>query len=63
VYVSENCYGPVGRWSERPGWEQLGQAATGMSYREGQSATGGVPRPAPVESMITALGTWPRTER
>ena len=21
VCVSENCYGPVGPWSERPGWE------------------------------------------
>ena len=23
VYFSENCYGHVGPWSERPGWEQL----------------------------------------
>lgn len=37
VYVSENCYGPVGPWSERPGWEQLAQAATGMSYAEGKA--------------------------
>ncbi len=47
VYVSENCYGPVGPWAERPGWEQLGQAATGMSFREGLSAPGGTPRLAP----------------
>jgi crotonobetainyl-CoA:carnitine CoA-transferase CaiB-like acyl-CoA transferase len=47
VYVSENCYGHVGPWSERPGWEQLGQAATGMTYREGQSAADGIPRLAP----------------
>ncbi|HEX2850611.1 MAG TPA: CoA transferase [Acidimicrobiales bacterium] len=47
VYVSENCYGHVGPWAERPGWEQLGQAATGMSYREGRSAPDGVPRLAP----------------
>ena len=46
VYVSENCYGHVGPWAERPGWEQLGQAATGMSYREGQAGDGG-PRLAP----------------
>jgi crotonobetainyl-CoA:carnitine CoA-transferase CaiB-like acyl-CoA transferase len=46
VYVSENCYGHVGPWAERPGWEQLGQAATGMSFREGQ-ATGDAPRLAP----------------
>jgi crotonobetainyl-CoA:carnitine CoA-transferase CaiB-like acyl-CoA transferase len=47
VYVSENCYGHQGPWSERPGWEQLGQAATGMTFREGQSAPDGVPRLAP----------------
>jgi len=46
VCVSENCYGHVGPWRERPGWEQLGQAATGMSYREG-TASSGVPRLAP----------------
>lgn len=45
VYVSENCYGPVGPWAERPGWEQLGQAATGMSHREGLED--GAPRLAP----------------
>ncbi len=47
IYVSENCYGHVGPWSERPGWEQLGQAATGMSYREGTASPSGVPRLAP----------------
>ncbi|HEX5267837.1 MAG TPA: CoA transferase [Acidimicrobiales bacterium] len=47
VYVSENCYGLTGPWAERPGWEQLGQAATGMSFREGRSAPDGIPRLAP----------------
>ena len=47
VYVSENCYGPLGPWAERPGWEQLGQAATGMSLREGQARPDGTPRLAP----------------
>jgi hypothetical protein len=47
VCVSENCYGHVGPWSERPGWEQLGQAATGMSLREGTASSAGVPRLAP----------------
>jgi crotonobetainyl-CoA:carnitine CoA-transferase CaiB-like acyl-CoA transferase len=47
VYVSENCYGHVGPWSERPGWEQLAQAATGMSHREGEATPGGVPQLAP----------------
>jgi hypothetical protein len=47
VCVSENCYGPVGPWSERPGWEQLAQAATGMSLREGTASSSGLPRLAP----------------
>lgn len=47
VYVSENCCGHLGPWSQRPGWGQLGQAATGMAYREGLSAPDGVPRLAP----------------
>lgn len=45
VHVSLNCYGHVGPWAQRPGWEQLAQAATGMSMREG--ADTGVPRLAP----------------
>ena len=63
VYVSENCYGPTGPWAERPGWEQLGQAATGMSFREGQSAPDGVPRLAPAAvndystGFLAAYGT------
>jgi hypothetical protein len=48
VCVSENCYGHIGPWRERPGWEQLGQAATGMTYREGTASPSGVPRRAPV---------------
>ena len=47
IFVSENCYGPIGPWAERPGWEQLAQAATGMSHREGLEAADGVPRLAP----------------
>lgn len=46
VYVSENCYGHDGPWATRPGWEQLAQAATGMSHREGEAA-GTPPRLAP----------------
>jgi crotonobetainyl-CoA:carnitine CoA-transferase CaiB-like acyl-CoA transferase len=35
VYVSVNCYGPVGPWRDRPGWEQLGQSATGLAMGQG----------------------------
>ena len=32
VYVDENCYGPNGPFAERPGWQQIGDAASGYSY-------------------------------
>jgi crotonobetainyl-CoA:carnitine CoA-transferase CaiB-like acyl-CoA transferase len=35
IYVSINCYGPVGPWVGRPGWEQLGQTATGLAVGQG----------------------------
>ena len=33
VYASINAYGHEGPWEERPGWEQLAQAAAGMQAR------------------------------
>lgn len=56
VYVSENCYGPVGPWAGRPGWEQLAQAATGMSHREGLAAPDGAPRLAPAAANDYTTG-------
>jgi hypothetical protein len=35
VHVSVNCYGPVGPWRERPGWEQLAQSACGLAIGHG----------------------------
>lgn len=35
IYVSINCYGPVGPWRDRPDWEQLGQSATGLAIGQG----------------------------
>ncbi|KAF2754552.1 CoA-transferase family III [Pseudovirgaria hyperparasitica] len=32
VYVDENCYGPDGYYAERPGWQQVADAAAGSSY-------------------------------
>ena len=30
VYVTINCYGDVGPWRQRPGWEQMAQSVTGL---------------------------------
>ncbi|MCZ6708606.1 MAG: CoA transferase [Chloroflexi bacterium] len=38
VYASLNAYGHDGPWADRPGWEQLAQAATGMQERFGGEA-------------------------
>jgi crotonobetainyl-CoA:carnitine CoA-transferase CaiB-like acyl-CoA transferase len=35
VHVSENAYGHDGPWQRRPGWEQLAQAATGVTFIHG----------------------------
>jgi crotonobetainyl-CoA:carnitine CoA-transferase CaiB-like acyl-CoA transferase len=38
VYVSVSCYGDVGPWRERSGWEQLAQTATGLACEQGSPA-------------------------
>ena len=35
IYASLNAYGYDGPWSDRPGWEQLAQAASGIQVRQG----------------------------
>ncbi|KAL4728111.1 hypothetical protein ACLX1H_004846 [Fusarium chlamydosporum] len=37
VHVSENCYGPDGYYAERPGWQQIADAASGSAYVTGKS--------------------------
>ncbi|KAF1959176.1 CoA-transferase family III [Byssothecium circinans] len=37
VHVSENCYGPDGYYSERPGWQQIADAAAGSAYVTGRA--------------------------
>jgi crotonobetainyl-CoA:carnitine CoA-transferase CaiB-like acyl-CoA transferase len=43
IHVSINCYGWSGPWVERPGWELMGQTATGLAIGHGGAAT-----PAPL---------------
>jgi hypothetical protein len=59
VYVEENCYGPDGPYHERPGWQQIGDAASGSSYVMGRSlgfkdGTSVLP-PLPISDMSTGL--------
>ncbi len=51
VYVSENTYGQEGPWRDRPGWEQLAQATTGVAAAHG----GGRPAllPAAMADYVT----------
>ncbi|RAL02812.1 CoA-transferase family III [Aspergillus ibericus CBS 121593] len=59
VYIDENCYGPDGPFAERPGWQQIGDAASGSSYVMGRSQGyedgKSVLPPLPVSDMITGL--------
>ncbi|KAJ3814356.1 CoA-transferase family III domain-containing protein [Lentinula lateritia] len=37
VYVKESCYGDGGEWSDRPGWQQIADSVTGVSWANGQA--------------------------
>jgi crotonobetainyl-CoA:carnitine CoA-transferase CaiB-like acyl-CoA transferase len=60
IYVSINCYGHVGPWVGRPGWEQLAQTVTGLVTAQG---TPDQPERMPVAACdyttgyLAALGT------
>jgi crotonobetainyl-CoA:carnitine CoA-transferase CaiB-like acyl-CoA transferase len=59
VYVSINCYGHVGPWAARPGWEQLAQTVTGISAEQGGEVPELIPA-APTDyttGYLAALGT------
>jgi hypothetical protein len=61
VYVDENCYGPDGCYAERPGWQQVADAATGSSYVMAQSfgcpPGQGVLPSLPISDMSTGILT------
>lgn len=37
VYVTENCFGHVGPWSSRPGWQQIADCVTGVAWEQGRA--------------------------
>lgn len=59
IYIDENCYGPNGPFHERPGWQQIGDAASGSSYVMGRSQGyeegKSVLPPLPISDMVTGL--------
>ena len=66
VYVSVSCYGGHGPWAHRGGWEQHGQAATGISSDQSglvlnsQVMLLGSPRgdrPEPIPGVFTDFAT------
>ncbi|KAL4807208.1 CoA-transferase family III [Aspergillus unguis] len=59
IYVEENAYGPDGPFYDRPGWQQIGDAASGASFVTGRSlgytdGTSVLP-PLPISDMTTGL--------
>jgi len=55
VYASLNAYGYDGPWSERPGWEQLAQATSGMQVRRGGRDGAPMLMPYPVNDYGTGM--------
>lgn len=37
VYVAENCFGHVGPWAHRPGWQQIADCVSGVAWAQGQA--------------------------
>jgi CoA-transferase family III len=35
VYVAEDCFGHVGEWANRPGWQQIADCVTGIAWEQG----------------------------
>lgn len=35
VYVAEDCFGHVGPWAGRPGWQQIADCVTGVAWEQG----------------------------
>ncbi len=66
IAVTINCYGDVGPWKTRPGWEQLAQSVTGIADAEGDP---GRPRLIPAAAAdyttgyLAALGTMAALRR
>lgn len=54
TYVSVSCYGHEGPWAHRRGWEQLAQAATGLSHEQGVFNTRGDKKKEPLPALIPA---------
>ena len=55
IYASMNCYGYDGPWSERPGWEQLAQATSGIQVRHGGRDGAPMLLPYPANDYGTGL--------
>ncbi len=55
IYASLNAYGYGGPWSERPGWEQLAQATSGMQVRRGGRDSSPLLMPYPVNDYGTGM--------
>ena len=55
IYASTNVYGYDGPWSERPGWEQLAQATSGIQVRRGGRDGAPLTLPYPVNDYGTGM--------
>ena len=55
VYASLNAFGYDGPWSERPGWEQLAQATSGIQVRRGGRDSAPQTLPYPMNDYGTGL--------
>jgi len=53
VYVAEDCFGHVGEWAGRPGWQQIADCVSGVAWAQGQSMGLNEPVVPPVRQSIS----------
>ncbi|KAF5389714.1 hypothetical protein D9757_006041 [Collybiopsis confluens] len=54
VYVKESCYGDGGDWSDRPGWQQIADSVSGVSWANGKAL--GLEEPVPPPFPLADYG-------
>ncbi len=52
IFASVSCYGEIGPWRERAGWEQLAQACSGMAVTQGEMEAGNGGEAEPMLSVV-----------
>ena len=58
IIVTINCYGDVGPWHQRPGWEQMAQTVSGLAFGQGGADHPALSRPRRATTRPAISPPW-----